>query len=129
MSKARQHPLERHLRRGELGATDAEALILFEAGQRYAALVEAATDRVGTTSFGPRVSGGAPDSTVLHSAKERLRNTDARLGRTFARGLKIVIVNGHSVNEWARVEGETKGGAGVVLLRTALRELARILAA
>lgn len=125
MTKAQQHPLERHLRRGELGATDAEALILFEAGQRYAALCEAATDRVGTASLEPRVSGGAPDSTVFHSAKERLRNTDARLGRTFARGLKIVVVNGHSVKEWARIEGEEGNGAGLVLLRSALRELVR----
>lgn len=126
MRVAKQHPLERHLRRGELGETEAENLILFEAGRRYATLCEAAMDRVAVASLTPRVSGGCPDGTITHSAKERLRNTDARLGRTFARGLKLVLVRGHSVKEWGSIEGEPGKGAGLVLLRCALKELVRV---
>ena len=125
----RQSPLERYATKGELGATEAENLIHLEVGERYRAIHEAAIDRVGVANWEPRVSGGMADATILHSSRQKLRRIEEQLGRVQARGLRKVCVEGYSANEWARQEGETTKGAGLAMLRVALRELHRILAA
>ncbi len=122
-------PLERYGAAGLLGDTPAENLAHLDAARRYLALCEAAEDRVTTSRWEPRVSAGMPDSIIMHSAKEQLRNTNARLGRPLARCLRIVCVQGHTAEEWASLEGESRKGVGLAMLRVALRELSRTWAA
>ncbi len=115
-------PLDRYMRRRQLGE---HAAILYDAGQRYYALVRlAGFEPLPQMAGMMRVDNGAGSPEKAHAAKQTVIKADAAMGPTQAACVRRVVVEGWSAEAWAKNAGKHPCG-GMDWLRDGLELLAR----